>query len=166
MEFSVRASALRPVIEPVLQAHGLELDDLALVRAGNREIVKVTVDGDGPAGRGPDLDSIAAAARAVSAALDDSPLTGERPYVLEVGSPGVSRPLLKPVQWRRNLGRVVKVRLLAGETVLGRIQSAGWDRVVVAMEADAVELNYGDIAQAIVQAELTNPESDRESNPR
>ncbi|MDR1511867.1 MAG: ribosome maturation factor RimP, partial [Propionibacteriaceae bacterium] len=68
----MQANALRTVVEPVLGVHGLELEALTVQKAGSRDIVRVTVDGDGPSGRGPDLDDIARASRAVSQALDEA----------------------------------------------------------------------------------------------
>ena len=62
------------------------------------------MDGDGPEGVGPLLDYIAEAAKALSAALDSSDAVGNAAYTLEVSSRGVSRPLLRPEHWRRNVG--------------------------------------------------------------
>ena len=46
---------------------------------------------------------------------------GEQPYVLEVSSPGVGRPLTLPRHWRRNADRKVKLTTTDGVTVTGRI---------------------------------------------
>ena len=61
--------------------------------AGKRRLLRVVVDGDGPDGRGPLLDDIAEASKALSAALDTSDAVGTAAYTLEVSSRGVSRPL-------------------------------------------------------------------------
>ncbi|MDR1264526.1 MAG: ribosome maturation factor RimP [Propionibacteriaceae bacterium] len=159
MESAVRTSELRPVVEPVIEAQGLELEDLVIVRAGQRQIVRLTVDGDGPEGLGPDLDSIAAASRALSAVLDDSPLTGDRPYVLEVGSPGVGRPLTRVAQWRRNRGRLVVVCRRDGSTVTGRVRAVDAAGVSLERDGNVIELSHDDIVQAVVQAELTRSET-------
>jgi ribosome maturation factor RimP len=63
--------------------------------------------------------------------LDDGPATdvlGGSPYVLEVTSPGVDRPLTEPRHWRRALGRLVKVAV-DGEEVVGRVVGARDDEV-------------------------------------
>ena len=102
-------SALVAVLEPIVAAHGLELDDLTVVNAGRRSVLRIALDGDGPDGRGPTIDDIAEATRAISAALDDSDAVGEHPYTLEVGSRGVSAPLERPAHWRRNVSRLVRI---------------------------------------------------------
>jgi len=63
---------------------------------------------DGP--QGITLDQCAAASRALAPALDEVPdLQGA--YVLEVSSPGINRPLVKPEHYQRFLGETVKIRL-------------------------------------------------------
>ena len=59
---------------------------------------------------GSSLDDVAEVSQAVSAALDAADAMGGTPYVLEVTSPGVDRPLTEPRHWRRAVGRLVKVR--------------------------------------------------------
>ena len=69
-------SQLAAVIEPILAEHGLELDRLDVTPIGKRPVLRVTIDGDGPEGRGPLLDDIAAVSSAISEALDASPAVG------------------------------------------------------------------------------------------
>ncbi|MDR0990766.1 MAG: ribosome maturation factor RimP, partial [Propionibacteriaceae bacterium] len=173
----MQAKQLRLVIEPVLRDHGLELDDLRIRRAGSRDLVEVTVDGDGAEGRGPNIDEITAASRALSQALDETDVTGSRPYVLEVSSRGIDRPLTKPAHWRRNTGRLVSATRTDGTTVSGRIITAGPDTVSLDLEAaqatapksarsrtateattaNLIELDYTDVVTAQVLIEWNRP---------
>src|SRR3954465_12168250 len=94
-------------IEPVVGAAGYDLEELVVTPAGRRSIVRVVVDRD----EGVTLDDIAECSRAVSAVLDENDGDlGRTPYVLEVTSPGVDRPLTDPRHWRRNTGRAVTPR--------------------------------------------------------
>jgi len=153
----MRASEVRPVVEPVITAQGLELDDLSVRRAGTRQVLSITVDGDGPDGTGPTLDDIADCSKALSQVLDSSGVTGERPYVLQVSSRGVEAPLLKPAQWRRNRGRLVAVERRGDEPVTGRIQSVGAAGVTLLVDGNLTQLRYDDIASATVCIELNRP---------
>lgn len=115
------------VLAPAVAPTGLELVDVE-VRSG---LVRVTVDG--PAG--VDLDAIAEATRAVSAALDaHDPLPGR--YTLEVSSPGVERPLRRPEHFRRAVGEQVSIRTVAGgegeRRFSGELVSADDEGVVLA----------------------------------
>lgn len=102
------------VIEPVAAAAGYDLEDVHLSRAGRRHVLRVLVDTDG----GISLDDVALVSRAMSQALDAAEESGAEvlagEYQLEVGSPGVDRPLTLPRHWRRNVGRLVAVNGLTG----------------------------------------------------
>ena len=75
-----------------------------LFRSG---VLRVFVDRPG----GIDLDAVAEATTAVSGVLDDiDPVPGGR-YTLEVSSPGLERPLVKPADYARFLGMRAKVQL-------------------------------------------------------
>jgi ribosome maturation factor RimP len=115
----------------------------------------VAVDKDG----GVDLDDIAAATGEVSRVLDESDVMGNSPYTLEVSSPGVDRPLTLPRHWRRNATRLVKVTLVEGGEVEGRIGSSTDDAVTLDVDGTDREVAYEDIAKAKVQIEFNRPTS-------
>jgi ribosome maturation factor RimP len=122
-------------IEPVVGSAGYDLEELVVTPAGRRSVVRVVVDRD----EGVTLDDIAEVSRAVSEVLDSNDDgMGRTPYVLEVSSPGVDRPLTEPRHWRRNTGRMVTVGIgPAGsvEDVRGRITAVGDTGVTLAVEA-------------------------------
>jgi ribosome maturation factor RimP len=124
-------------IEPVVGAAGYDLEELVVTPAGRRSVVRVVVDRD----EGVTLDDIAEVSRAVSAVLDDNDgAMGRAPYVLEVTSPGVDRPLTEPRHWRRNVGRLVIVPVGsagATEEVTARITAVDDAGVTLAVEARA-----------------------------
>lgn len=109
---------LLALLTPVVESSGYDLEDVTVSRAGRRSLVRVIVDADG----GVDLDAIAEVSKAVSDAMDGAG-GGDaftEPYVLEVSSPGVDRPLREPRHWRRATGRLVSVTV--GDTpTTGRI---------------------------------------------
>lgn len=156
----MRDAAIEAVVTPVLEGYGLELDALEVVPAGRRRVVRIVVDGDGPQGRGPLLDDIASASRAVSEALDASDATGQAAYTLEVSSRGVGRPLTAPKHWRRNATRLVRVDLADGSQVTGRITAADDDAVELDVDGTPREVRYADVTKALVQVELNRRQSD------
>ena len=124
------ATRLAGWIEPVVADAGYDLEELVVTPAGRRSVVRVVVDRD----EGVSLDDVAEVSRAVSAVLDanDGDL-GRAPYVLEVTSPGVDRPLTEPRHWRRNTGRLVAVTV-GGEQLTGRITAVDGAGVTLAVE--------------------------------
>ena len=105
------------VLTPVINDRGLDLESVDVQPAGRRRLVRVLVDREG----GISLDDVAALSHELSTILDESDAMGEQPYVLEVSSPGVDRPLTLPRHWRRARGRLVKASLLDGEVLEGRV---------------------------------------------
>ncbi|TFV70569.1 ribosome maturation factor RimP [Blastococcus sp. CT_GayMR19] len=128
-------SRLAGWIEPVVGSAGYDLEELVVTPAGRRSVVRVVVDRD----EGVTLDGIAEISRALSEVLDQNDDgMGRTPYVLEVSSPGVDRPLTEPRHWRRNTGRLVAVTVgPAGSTdeVTGRVTAVDDSGVTLAVEA-------------------------------
>jgi ribosome maturation factor RimP len=145
---AMTSSRVRPVLEPVVAAAGYDLEDVVVTAAGRRSVVRVVVDRDG----GVDLDAVAEVARAVSDALDAADELGSSPYVLEVTSPGVDRPLTLPRHWRRNVGRLVRVAELSG-----RITDADDHGVTLDVAGDAQVLGYDDLGDGHIQVEFSRP---------
>ncbi|HSO68764.1 MAG TPA: ribosome maturation factor RimP [Arachnia sp.] len=155
----MQENTLASVIEPILAEHGLELDSMEVTPLGKRSVLRISVDGDGPLGRGPLLDDIARAASSISAALDESDAVGERPYTLEVSSRGVSTPLTAAKHYRRNTGRLVKLWLAEGDTT-GRIVEATEEGVTLDVEGTHRTVALSDIRKAVVQVELNRSLAD------
>ncbi|MDO5084065.1 ribosome maturation factor RimP [Arachnia propionica] len=144
------------LVEPILASAGLELDSLEVTPIGKRRLLRITVDGDGPIGRGPLLDDISAASAQISAALDATDAVGAAPYTLEVSSRGVGKPLTEPKHYRRNHGRLVKLTL-ADEGITGRIVGASDDAVRLRVDGAEREIPLDDIRRAVVQVEMNPP---------
>ncbi|MFT4164273.1 MAG: ribosome maturation factor RimP [Microlunatus sp.] len=153
----MKDSQLNSLLTPILAQFALELEEVDVLPAGKRRLLRIVVDGDGPTGRGPLLDDIAEATKAISAALDSSDAVGNSPYTLEVSSRGVSRPLVAPRHWRRNAGRLVQVNLHDGTVVFGRIVASDDDGVDLDVDGTPRRLGYGEVANAIVQVEFNRP---------
>lgn len=146
---------LAVVLTAPLAATGLDVEAIELSQAGKRRMLRVAVDKDG----GVTMDDIADATKQVSRVLDDSDVMGERPYTLEVTSPGTDRPLELPRHWRHNSGRLVKVTTTGGGSFTGRI--TGSDDTSAALDVDGAprEVRYAEVAKAKVQIEFNRKES-------
>ncbi len=141
------------LIGPAVSAAGYELDDLSVTAAGRRSLIRVSVDGDG----GIDLDAVADISRTVSEILDgDGAASFAGPYVLEVSSPGVDRPLTEPRHWRRATGRLVSVDV-DGRPLTGRVVSADDASVTLDVEGQQRSLPLAGLGRGRVQVEFARP---------
>src|SRR6476660_7060047 len=104
---TTQTDRLRGLLEPLAQAAGLDLEEIAVTPAGKRRMLRVVIDSD----TGVQLDAVAELSREISAVLANSDVMGGVPYVLEVTSPGIDRPLTEPRHFARNTGRLVKAQL-------------------------------------------------------
>jgi ribosome maturation factor RimP len=142
---------LRELVEPIVIEAGYDLEELTVSPAGRRSVVRLVVDRDG----GVDLDAVAEVSRAVSAVLDDAESLGEAPYVLEVTSPGVDRPLTEPRHWRRNIGRMV-----TASEVKGRIREVTDDGVVIEDNGAVETISFTDLPAGHIVLEFKRHEDD------
>ena len=143
-------ASVADVVGSALSGRQIELEEVTQTKAGSRVVLGVTIDGDGSSGRGLSLDDVAEASRVISQALDDTDVMGEAAYVLQVGTRGVDRPLTRPAHFRRNTGRLVKVKTAAGESS-GRISQVSDEAVTF---SDGVSMPFSQIIKAVVEVEM------------
>jgi ribosome maturation factor RimP len=155
MSNSSAGRRLVAILTPAVERVGLDLEDVEMMSAGKRRVVQVLIDKDG----GVSLDDVALASQSISAVLDADPAAdaalGSAPYVLEVSSPGVERPLLEPRHWRRARGRLVRAPLVSGGEITGRVVDADADGVRFAGDAsDDRVLAFDELGPGRVQVEF------------
>ncbi len=135
------------LLEPWLEAEGVELDDLELLGTGAGRLVRVTVDAPG----GIDLDRLTDLSRGLNRLLDDDPVLGGA-FTLEVSSPGLERPLRRPSQFRKAVGRevVVKTRaeILGSRSHRGILTAVGDSDVLVSVDGSDHPIPFDDVTQA------------------
>jgi ribosome maturation factor RimP len=130
------------VAERVTGGRGFELVDVEIKRARDGHTVRLFVDREGGIG----LEDLQSVSEEVSAILDvEDPIAST--YTLEVSSPGLDRPLKNEADYRKSVGKLVK--LSSYEPVEGRRH---WTGRLAALEAGVLRLileNEGDKAALI-----------------
>ncbi|MFO7256137.1 MAG: ribosome maturation factor RimP [Bacteroidota bacterium] len=119
---------------------------------GRSSRVLVIVDGD----NGVSIESCAAISRKLSKALDDADILDEQ-YVLEVSSPGLDQPLKGERQYRKNVGRRLRVTT-EGRTDEGLLERVTPEGITLSgstgkgkkAEAWSREIPFSEIRKAIV----------------
>ena len=139
------------ILEPIASNMGLDLEDVEIKSAGKHSIVQVSIDKDG----GINLDEVAQISNQISEALDAKDVLGEKPYTLEVGSPGIDRALTLPRHWRRNNGRLVKINF-GSNSEIGRIIESDEEKVSLEVKGKTRSINFDKIDKAFIQVEF-NP---------
>lgn len=149
---------VRALLEPVVDSCGLVLEGVTVTPAGRRRVVRVVVDLQEDADGALDLDAVADVSRAVSEVLDGSDALGSSPYVLEVTSPGVDRPLTERRHWARARGRLVTAEL-AGDApdLTGRVVATGDAGVELGSDTGSTTVPWESLRRGRVQVEFNRP---------
>lgn len=108
MKHAERLTNLTALVGKIAEEVGVELVEMSLRGSSQRRILRVDIDRVGAAG--VTLKDCERTSRALGDALEDSEVLGG-PFVLEVSSPGLDRPIETPDDVRRNVGRNVRVEL-------------------------------------------------------
>lgn len=134
------------VITPALTALGFYLEDVTITSAGRRSMLTVIVDGDTHLS----LDQVTSATKAIGELVENIQSLGQTPFTLEVTSPGLDRPLTKPRHWRKNVDRLVKIILLDGQEIKGRIKDSTENTATI----DQNVLDLSQIKRATLEIEF------------
>ena len=154
-------ATLLALVQPIIVAEGLELVVLQLVRSQHADILKMSVDRPGAGvtpGKGVSMAELEHLNRLLGDTLDvedaEKKLFREE-WELEVGSPGVDRPLTKKSHFVDVVGHKVKARLkLEKKSFVGRLDSADDKGIVVEGKAVA----FADLDNAHVVYEFQEPQ--------
>jgi ribosome maturation factor RimP len=146
---ATRDERLRDAAGRVAASYGLEIFDVQLRRESAGWVLRILLDHPPDhretASVGSPADSIGIeecerVSRDLSAVLDVEELLDDRPYTLEVSSPGLDRPLRHAADYRRFAGRLAKIvttEAVNGQThFAGRLQGVDRDEVLLLAEGN------------------------------
>jgi ribosome maturation factor RimP len=138
---------LRKLLEPGVAATGFDLVEVELAGSHHHPTLRVYIDS--PAG--VNVDDCARVSRQLSALLDvEDPLPGH--YTLEVSSPGLDRPLVKPKDFMRYVGETIKIKMqqpmLGRRNFSGRLVDVTADHVVIEVDKERFDLTFEGMERA------------------
>ena len=134
------------IIEPSLSAMGYRVVRVAMIGRATLQVM-AEHDDDAPM----TIDDCADISRTISALLDVAdPIAGA--YTLEVSSPGIDRPLVRPEDYDRFAGFEAKLELArpidGRKRFRGRLLGRDGDRIRVVTDSGEVALPLADVARA------------------
>jgi len=152
-------SDLKHVILELVQKHLPDEEhfvvEVKIDRVADKTKILILVDAD----QGMTIASCASLSRALSGELETNEQLDEA-YILEVSSPGLDYPLTEKRQYQKNTGRSLKVYLVSGEEIIGKlkeVEEQGIKVVVTKKEKGkkSVEeeqiISFNEIKKSIVQ---------------
>jgi ribosome maturation factor RimP len=109
---------LQDILLPVLQDYGLELVEIEFKPSGKRWLLRLYIDKEG----GVTISDCENVSREFGRILDVEDVI-EHPFSLEVSSPGLTRPLKKWEDFKRNTGKLC--RIVTNEQIVGKNEFKG-----------------------------------------
>jgi len=94
------------LVTPIIEENNFELVDVEYVKEGADFYLRVYADKEG----GINIDDCVLISRALEAKLDEEDRIKDA-YILEVSSPGLTRPLKKDKDFKRSIGKLVEIKL-------------------------------------------------------
>ena len=119
---------------PIIDANDFELVDVEYVKEGANWYLRVYADKEG----GITIDDCVLISRALEQKLDEEDFIKD-PYILEVSSPGLGRPLKKEKDFKRSLGEAVDIKLYRAIE-----RQKDFSGILTAYDADTVTIRYED----------------------
>ncbi|MDF2717020.1 MAG: ribosome maturation factor RimP [Paenibacillus sp.] len=140
-------TAVEEMLASFLEREGFELVDIEYVKEGSNWFLRVFVDKEG----GIDIDDCGRISEYLSERLDEKdPIPTA--YFLEVSSPGAERPLKKPQDYVRAVGKNVFITTYepidGAKEFEGRLLDYNEEAIVVQTAKKTTEISAGKIASA------------------
>ncbi|MER5617938.1 ribosome maturation factor RimP [Streptomyces sp. NPDC002215] len=161
---TTQSERLRGLLEPLVSAEQLDLEEIEVSRVGRRRVLRIVVDSD----EGVELDACAELSRAISEKLDETDAMGDGEYNLEVSSPGAERPLTEHRHYVRATGRLAKFSLHEGGELVARILAVDEDGLdlevpgVKGRKPTSRRVAFDEIAKARVEIEFSRKDKKEE----
>ena len=141
-EYEKKAEEL---VMPLVEEKKFELVDVEYVKEGSNWYLRYYIDKEG----GITVDDCEIISRALSDKLDEKDFI-EDAYILEVSSPGLGRPLKKPKDFERSIGKEVEIKLYKAinrqKDFEGTLIGYDDDVVTISVDGDNITFNRSDIA--------------------
>ena len=160
---------VREIVERVATGSGLEVVEVELRGGGKARILRIVID-KLPAPGSSSTDQLSGVthedcanlSREVGTILDVEDVIPGNSYLLEVSSPGLDRKLLRPADYERFTGSIVKLKTRApvngSQYFEGRLQSFREGRLSLEVSASRKKARPGDAPPQMLEIEFANVE--------
>lgn len=138
---------IEQIVESVTSDLGYELVKVDYVPQRKNSILRIYIDSESGIG----IEDCETVSRQLGTVLEiEDPISGS--YTLEVSSPGIDRPLVKPEHFERFCGQRVKVSThnlyLGRKRFTGELTQVNDTGIVVEVDGEAYDLPFDDINSA------------------
>lgn len=150
---------LEALLNPMLEDGRLFIVNILIKPSKTSQKVSILVDSD----EGITIQECTSISRRLAKQLEEMDLFADA-YTLEVSSPGLDQPLTLVRQYRKNLGRNVKVTLKSGDILTGQLTDVQEEQITIQLPepkkkpkvpvepAEMIKtINLDDISKAMIE---------------
>lgn len=142
------AEEVENFITPIANELGYEIVEVEFAKKYNGDNLTIYIDKKG----GIDIDDCEKFHNAINEPLDELNPTADKPYILNVSSPGIDRPIKTDKDFERNLGEIVEIRLFKmldrKKLFVGKLIHFSDTEVVIEIENKEVSIERNNISKA------------------
>ena len=136
-------------LTPIINGLGYEIVEVEFAKKYNGDNLTVFID---KPGGGIDINDCETVHNAIDEPLDELNPTNDKPYTLNVSSPGIDRPIVSDKDFARNLGVELEVKLFESiqkkKLFVGTLVEFNAETIVLKDNGKTIELERKKIAKA------------------
>ena len=137
-------------LSPIVENLGYEIVEVEFAKKYNGDNLTIFID---KPGGGIDIDDCETVHNAIDEPLDELNPTNDKPYTLNVSSPGIDRPIVSDKDFNRNIGETLEVKLFQAinkqKIIVGELENFDDEKIVLKLENDqTIEIDRKLISKA------------------
>ncbi len=136
-------------LTPIVEDLGYEIVEVEFAKKYNGDNLTVFID---KPGGGININDCETVHNAIDEPLDELNPTNDKPYTLNVSSPGIDRPIVTDKDFNRNLGEVLEVKLFEAiqkkKLFVGTLVDFTAETATLDIEGKTLEIERKKIAKA------------------
>ena len=137
-------------ITPIIDKLGLNIEvvEVEFAKKYNGDNLTVFIDKPG----GVTIEDCEKVHSAIDAPLDELNPTEDKPYTLNVSSPGIDRPIVTDKDYARNIGEELEIKLfepiMKKRTLIGTLVAFNKDSIILEINNENLEIERKKISKA------------------
>jgi len=143
------SESVEKFLSPIVNDLGYEIMEVEFAKKYNGDNLTIFIDKEGG---GINIDDCEKVHNAIDAPLDELNPTNDKPYTLNVSSPGIDRPIVTDRDYKRNVGEVLEIKLYQAiqrkKTFVGELKEFSSESITLLIQDKEVLIDRKNISKA------------------
>ena len=143
------SESVEEFLSPIVNKLGYEIIEVEFAKKYNGDNLTIFIDKEGG---NVDINDCEKVHNAIDAPLDELNPTNDKPYTLNVSSPGIDRPIVTDRDYKRNVGEVLEIKLYQAiqrkKTFVGELKEFSSESITLLIQDKEVLIDRKNISKA------------------